>query len=374
MKRSLLPNIRKDLEQKIILLSGPRQSGKTTLSKMITDSFDYFNYDYPEHRADLLEMSWDRQKDLVIFDELHKLPKWKSWIKGVYDVEGIPPRYLVTGSANLSTAGKAGDSLAGRHFLYRLHPFDLKEVSTEIAPEDALERVLRVGGFPEPFLQNDDTFYRRWKRSHTDTILRQDLLDLESVTDIMSIETLIELLRRRVGSTVSYSSLARDLSRDPKTVKQWIQHLETLYVLFPVRPYSHKISRSLRKEPKYYLFDTAQVSSGEGAQIENLVACALLKELHRIEDTQGYSTALHFLRTKEGKEVDFAVVIEEDVRYLIEVKTGDSSPHKPLEHFGSLFPNAVKLQLVKNLTKEKTYPKGIQIRRVSDWLAQLQLV
>ena len=173
---------------------------------------------------------------------------------------------------------------------------------------------------------------------------------------------------------MSYSSLACNLGRDPKTVKQWIQHLETLYVLFPVRPYSHKISRSLRKEPKYYLFDTAQVASGEGAQIENIVACALLKELHRIEDTQGYSTALQFLRTKDGKEVDFVVVIEDEVRYLIEVKTGDASLHKSLEYFGGLFPDAVKLQLVKNLTREKTYPKGVQIRRLADWLAQLQLI
>lgn len=86
---------------------------------------------------------------------------WKSWLKGIIDVEGIPPRYIVTGSARLDTARKAGDSLAGRYFLYQLHPFDVKEVNRQVPPEEALERILTLSGFPEPFLKNDG----QWKNS-----------------------------------------------------------------------------------------------------------------------------------------------------------------------------------------------------------------
>ena len=121
MERYLENFIRDDLNKKVVLLTGPRQSGKTTLSKMFSDSYDYFNFDNPEHRLGLIERSWDRSRELVIFDELHKLKNWKSWLKGIYDTEGIPPGIIVTGSAKLDTYRKVGDSLAGRFFQFRLH-------------------------------------------------------------------------------------------------------------------------------------------------------------------------------------------------------------------------------------------------------------
>lgn len=373
MKRSAADPIQKDLESKIVMLTGPRQCGKTTLSKMLFSEYDYFNYDYPEHRVDLRQRSWDRKKDLIIFDELHKMQNWKSWLKGISDVEGIPPRYIVTGSARLDTARKAGDSLAGRYFLHQLHPFDIKEVRDYVPPEEALERILTSSGFPEPFLQNEPQFYRRWKKTHTDVILRQDLVDLESIRDIPALETLIELIRRRVGSPVSYASLARDLERDSKTVKTWLTYLENFYILFPVRPYHKNIARAILKEPKYYLYDTADVSSGKGGRLENCVACALLKELHRIRDTMGYEVELQYLRTKEKKEIDFAVSIDGTVSHLIEVKTAESNKSPQFQHFSKVFPDAKKIQLVRSLDREKTFPDGTEIRKLSTWLRDIDL-
>jgi uncharacterized protein len=169
MKRYLEKYIRKDLKRKIILLTGPRQTGKTTLSKMLSKSYDYFNYDNAEHRLGLMEKSWDRSKDMIIFDELHKLKNWKSWLKGIYDTEKIPPAIMVTGSAKLDAYKKVGDSLAGRFFEFRLHPLDLKEIKSELGAEklgEKLERLLKLGGFPEPYLENDESYYNRWKRSH----------------------------------------------------------------------------------------------------------------------------------------------------------------------------------------------------------------
>jgi len=370
--RFIADSIRKDLNRKIVLVSGPRQSGKTTLARMLRDRFDYLNFDFAEHRLLLKEKSWDRKKDLIIFDELHKMDDWKSWIKGVYDVEGIPPQIIITGSARMDTIRKVGDSLAGRYFLYRLHPFDIKEACSFLTPDEALDRLLRVGGYPEPFLEDSDRFYQRWKKTHLDIILRQDLIDLESVRDIKSIETLIELLRRRVGSPVSYASLARDLNRDAKTVKRWILLLESLYVVFPVYPWNRNIARAILKMPKYYFFDTGQVIGDEGLKLENVVASAILKELHRLEDEEGIGTTLHYIRNKEGKEIDFAIKLNDTLTHLIEVKNSDESLSKQFQTF-DVFKDVKKIQLVKSIAREKTYPKGEEIRKAADYLAEFQI-
>lgn len=373
IERQCLPRIRDDLQSKIVLVTGPRQSGKTTLARSITDDHDYLNYDYAPHRLILKDRSWDRKKRLVVLDELHKMRGWKAWLKGVYDVEGVPPALLVTGSARLDTARKGSDSLAGRFFQYRLHPFDVKEVSGAVDPEAALERIMSVSGFPEPFLKNDPRFYGRWKTSHMDVILRQDLLDLETVRDVTAIETLVEMLRGRVGSTVSYASLARDLERDAKTIKRWLGILEALYIVFPVRPFHRNVARSLLKEPKYYFFDCGQVQGDSGARLENACACALLKEVHRAADAEGRSLALHYLRTKDGREVDFAVFERGRPPLLVEVKHADDSPSPSLSHFAAFLPGCSRLQLVREIGREKTYADGMEIRRAATWLASLSL-
>jgi predicted AAA+ superfamily ATPase len=128
----------------------------------------YFNHDFAEHRLALVQRSWDRSVELVVLDELHKKKNWKTWLKGIFDTEGRRPRILVTGSARLDTYRKVGDSLAGRYFSFRLHPFDIKEVASQIPPEEAFERLMRVGGFPEPFLNGSDRFHKRWRRTHLD--------------------------------------------------------------------------------------------------------------------------------------------------------------------------------------------------------------
>ena len=118
MKRYLTSYILKDLSTKIVLLSGPRQCGKTTCAKALHQSYDYLNYDSSNDRLLIKKQHWDRDKKLIIFDELHKMPQWKRWIKGVYDTEGIPPQLLITGSAQLDTHRRVGDSLAGRYFQF----------------------------------------------------------------------------------------------------------------------------------------------------------------------------------------------------------------------------------------------------------------
>lgn len=381
LPRLLATQIAKDLDNKIIVLSGPRQCGKTTLSKALHNSFDYFNYDSAEDRSRLKRKEWDRKSELIIFDELHKMNKWKSWLKGIYDTEGIRPRLLVTGSAKLNQFRKAGDSLAGRHLSFRLHPFDLKEwtlnqrlqSSIELSIEEAFERLMLVGGFPEPFLDGSKKYYNRWRKSHIDIILRQDMLDLDAVRDIGSLETLIYLLSERIGSPISYTSLATALDKDPKTIKRWLEVLEHLYIVFKVAPYHKDISRSIKKESKYYFYDNGLVRGDEGAKIENIVACGLLKEIHRLEDVEGHTAQLNYLRSKNGKEIDFLITIEDMRPWLIEVKLSDEHISSNFKTFAPHFKSAHLLQLVRNLDREYTTSSGLEVRKLAPWLSSLEL-
>lgn len=374
MRRNLQNAIIQDLPKKIVLISGPRQTGKTTISKQICKSFDYFNYDANEDRLAIRDKKWDRSKQLIIFDELHKMKQWKRWLKGIYDTEGIPPQILVTGSAKLDIHKRVGDSLAGRYFQYRLHPLDLKEAcdSLKISPKEAFEILWNCSGFPEPFLDGRKSYYKRWRQSHIDIILRQDLIDLSSVRDIESVQTLVLLLSERVGSTVSYANLARDLDRDPNTIKRWLQLLENLYIIYRVTPYSKNVMRSLKKEPKFYFYDHALVDE-EGARLENIVANALKKELDYLEDTEGVKGALHYLRTKDGYELDFLVSLDRKPSHIIEVKLGNGKLATGFQHFGKLFPSVQQIQLVHHLDRNSSFPNGVHLKRMIPWLADLNL-
>ncbi len=376
MDRYLSKYIQEDLTKKIVLVTGPRQVGKTTLSKMLCKSFDYFNHDHPEDRLALLERSWDRQKSLIIFDELHKLKNWKSWLKGIYDKEGLVPSILVTGSARLDTYKKVGDSLAGRFFQFRLHPLDLKEIRIFLKPDELeteLDKLLLLGGFPEPFLHGTQRFYNRWKQSHLHIILKQDLIDIENVQQITLVETLIQLLRRRVGSPISYSSLARDLHCSDKSVKKWLTILENMYVLFKVPPFHKNIARAIQKAPKFYFYDTGQVLGDQGLKLENTVACAIQKELHFLEDCLGESGKLHYVKNKDGKEIDFCIAKDNSPTLLLEVKWNESSLSPNFEIFKKFFPGVKMVQISKKLNREKTFPNGTEIRLASRWLTELNL-
>ncbi len=376
LDRTITSFVRTDLKQKIVLISGPRQTGKTTLARNLSSSVDYLNYDAVSDRKRIVKQDWSRSVELVVFDELHKMKKWKGWLKGIFDTEGVTPQILVTGSARLDIAKRMGDSLAGRHFAFRLHPITLKELHQELpssAPEKNFLTLLNHGGFPEPFFSSEPFFYERWRRSHLDLILRQDLLDTENVRQITQIELLIELLRGRVGSVVSYQSLAEDLQVDISTVKRWLIMLENLFVIFRLTPFSRNVARSLLKSSKFYFYDNGQVEGNEGAKFENLVANALLSHVHFEQDTKGRRVELCYLRNKDGDEIDFALVEKQKVTVMLEAKWSDATPSTAFLKLKPKDTHPQAVQLVAELDKEKDYPFGVSVRSAPQWLSVLSI-
>jgi predicted AAA+ superfamily ATPase len=374
MDRYLKKEIYVALEKKIVFLSGPRQTGKTTLAKSLFQNIDYLNYDDELHRERIFKRRWKRDVECIIFDELHKMKDWKRWLKGIYDTEGIQPKILVTGSAHMDAFSKVGDSMAGRYRHFTIFPIDVYEGVNYWRPESdvVVAQLMKMGGFPEPFLENDIDFYRVWQKTHLDIILRQDFLDLYSVRSIKNIEILLQLLIPRVSSSVSYSNLATDLQVDHNTIKSWIAALENIYAIFKVTPYHKNIARALLKEPKFYFYDIGRTRE-PGARLENLVGLCLLKQLNYLGDTKGWDVQLHYLRTKDGIEVDFLVVVDNHPLLAIEVKTADADIAKGLKHFKKFLPHTRMLQLVWDLNDEYDTPDGIQVRKLDKYLAELDI-
>lgn len=378
MERYLKPQILRDLPKKMVMLTGPRQVGKTYLSKQILAEYkkpQYLNFDSSEDRAIILAQSWPLDSDLLIFDEIHKLKGWKSYLKGVFDGRAAGQAILVTGSARLETFRQSGESLAGRYFHLRLHPLSVREATAEgsggLTPRDALDRLLRLGGFPEPFLGDSEDEAARWRDQYATDLVREDVFDMARIHEIRSMRMLLELLRTKVGSPLSYSSLARDLQIAPNTVKKYVAILEGLYIIFLIRPFHRRLARAILKEPKVYFYDTGYVKGDAGARLENACAAALLKHTHFLHDAKGRNIDLQYVRTKEGREVDFAVVQDERPVWLVEIKHGEAAPAASLAYFRDVFKPERTYQLVLNLRRE-VHQDGIDIVRAADWLAMLE--
>ncbi|MEI7901618.1 MAG: AAA family ATPase [bacterium] len=357
MKRLYDGMLRMHLEEdrQMLMLTGPRQVGKTTTARQAAGDHRYMTWDRQSDRmeitkgadavAQLLDLATvTAAHPTVIFDEIHKYAKWKTFLKGFFDVYGGQTRTIVTGSARLGFFRRGGDSLMGRYFLYRMHPLSVAELArpdvpaTEIRPPietsaESLAQLLAMGGFPEPFTRNSARFYNRWRRLRAEQLFREDLRDLTRTHEVGQVEVLAELLARQVGQLANYSSLAADANIAVDTVRRWIATLESLFYCYRVRPWFRNVPKSLRKQPKVFLWDWNLVAD-EGARRENLVASHLLKAVHGWTDLGLGDYDLFYLRDKAKREVDFLVTRAGKPWFLVEVKSAGKRDLNPnLEYF-----------------------------------------
>jgi len=340
--------------RQMALVSGPRQVGKTTTCRNHADT--YANWDNIDDREIILASSaslaerlgFDRLTEKVptaLFDELHKYPRWKQFLKGFFDTYADRVRIIVTGSSRMDVYCRGGDSLMGRYFSYRMHPFSVAEALNKELPDP--KRIIRApgrisnaefealwehGGYPEPFLKRDVRFSRRWQKLRLELLVREDIRDLTQIQQLDQMETLVKILSSRSAHHLVYNNLAKEVRISVDTARRWIEMLSNLHLGFMIRPWFRNVSRSLRKEPKWYMRDWASVRD-EGSKAETFVACHLLKAVEGWNDIGMGAFELGYLRDKEKREVDFIVVRDGKPWFLIETKYRDESLTPNLRYF-----------------------------------------
>lgn len=377
MKRYVDDRIRQDLLKKMVLLTGPRQVGKTTLSQQLLNEFpggQYLNFDVAAHRAVILAQSWRQSAPLLVFDEIHKMRDWKSWLKGVYDGRAPGQMVLVTGSARMDTFRQAGESLAGRYFRLRLHPLSVREWcdASQASAHAALTHLLARGGFPEPALGSSEADAQRWRSDYFAGLVREDVLEFSRLQEVNAMRLFAEMLRSRVGAPLSIASIARDLQISPVTLNKYLEILEALFIVFIVRPWHRNIARATLQAPKVYFYDTGLVLGDAGLRFENLVACHLLKNVQWQQDTRGAPVDLHYIRTKDEAEVDFCLSEDDTLTHLVECKLSDTKPHRALARFAEQWPQAQAIQLVRECKVEADIGR-LLIRDAAPWLLALDV-
>lgn len=342
----------------MVFIGGPRQVGKTTLAKSLPGaSAGYLNWDVHTDRERILRHAMP-PSGLWVFDEIHKYRQWRNYLKGVFDARPEGQRILVTGSGRLDLYRFGGDSLQGRYTLLRLHPFSVAELGIRTGSE--VLDLIRLGGFPEPWLSGSERRARRWSRDHRSRLIEEEVAAVEGIRDLGQLELMMLSLPERVASPLSVNALSEDLQVSHKTTSAWLDAAERLYAIFRLAPFGSPRIRAVKKQQKHYHFDWT-APPDNGPRFENFVACHLLKWVHWRQDTEGADLDLRYLRDRDGHEVDFAITSRRRPQLLVECKWSDGPVDRSLRYFKAKFPDAEAWQVAATGEKDYRTPDGIRI-------------
>lgn len=316
------------MHRQMAFVVGPRQVGKTTTCRECANH--YCNWDKVDDRDLILsgpaklvahsQLSRLKAKlPTLLFDELHRYHGWKKFLKGFFDSYADQTHVVVTGSSRMGAYRRGSDSLMGRYFPYRMHPLTVAELIWQDLPE--LKRVVRSlkplkaaefdalwthGGYPEPFLKRDSRFSRRWQSLRFEQLVREDIRDLTRIQQLDQVASLVRILANRSAHQLIFRNLAHELRASTDTVTRWVEVLRALHLGFLIRPWFKSVSRSLRKEPKWFLRDWSSIDD-LGVRAATFVGCHLLEAVETWTDLGFGKFDLGYLRDKEKREVDFVV-------------------------------------------------------------------
>jgi predicted AAA+ superfamily ATPase len=367
-QRYLVPQLLADLRHKMVFLAGPRQVGKTTLALSLPGGADgYRNWDVTADRSRLLAGELPAT-DLWVLDEVHKYHRWRNWLKGLWDGRRRGQRILVTGSARLDHYRRGGDSLQGRYHLLRLHPLSFAELG--MTSQRELDQLVGLGGFPEPFFRGSEREARRWSREYRTRLVRDEVVDLERIDDLGTLELLMQRLPDLVGSPLSINAVREDLQVNHKTLSRWLLVLERFYAIFRVAPFGTPRIRAIKKAQKHYHLDWSVVAD-PGARFENVVGGHLWKWVHWQQDVEGRDWELRYFRDTDGREVDFVVTDGKKPILLVECKLGDAPLDPSLRYLRGKFPTADAWQVSLHGSRDHVTPEGIRVAPARLLLATL---
>ncbi len=314
-----------------ITLTGPRQSGKTTLCRDVFPRHDYVNLEVPDARqfaTDDPRSFLAQFPDAAIIDEVQRVPSLLSYLQSVIDEDPAPGRWVLTGSHNLAVAESVSQSLAGRTSVHHLLPLSRSEVVRFPRHPATLEDALFTGGYPR--VLNDELDPAEWLRSYVATYLERDVRSLSRVGDLSAFQRFLELCAGRTSQLLNLSRLASDCGVSQPTASAWLSVLEAGFILFRLPPFHANLNKRLVRMPKLHFYDTGLacwlIGIREADQLSAhplrgpLFESWVVSEIVKSRLNRGESRGLYFYRNRDGAEVD--LVIEHPAGYtLVEAKS-----------------------------------------------------
>lgn len=335
----------------VIALVGPRQSGKSTLSKMLFPTYVYVSLEEPDVRMFAEKdprgfLAQYTRGEGVIFDEIQRVPQLLSYIQGVVDAQQRQGFFVLTGSQNFLLHSTITQTLAGRVAVCTLLPFSLEEIGSINTYAESLEMMLFRGMYPRIFADGSDPI--DWYASYIATYVERDVRLVQNIQDLSLFQKFLSLCAGRIGQLLNVSSLANDCGVSVNTARAWLSLLEASFILFFTQPHFKNFSKRLVKAPKIYFYDTGLACSllriVSSDQVMNhylrggLFESFVLGEMHKYFCNRGMRPPLYFWRDKAGHEVD--VVIEYAERLVpVEIKSGrtvDASYFDELKYWNDL--------------------------------------
>ncbi len=318
----------------VVVITGPRQSGKTTLAKSVFSSKTYVSLENPDERSFALQdpkRFLQRFSDGAVLDEVQRCPELLSWLQGLVDERGIMGDFVLTGSAQFDLIVGITQTLAGRVGRVELLPLSADEVATaNNAPKD-LNTALFQGGYPA--LYDRDISPQDWFANYISTYLERDVRQLVSVRDLSQFQTFVKMCAARSGQLLNLSSLGADCGISSVTAKHWLSVLQASYIVTLLQPHHCNFGKRLVKAPKLYFCDvglaawllgirdvaTLETHAARGALFETYVVSELMKQCLNA----GKPSDLYFWRDSAGNEVDVVVESAQGLQ-AIEIKSGST--------------------------------------------------
>lgn len=317
---------------KAVAVTGPRQTGKTTLVKQVFKHKPYVSFENPDTRRFALEDPrgfLDTYSNGAVLDEIQRVPELFSYLQEILDSSREKGRFILTGSNNFLMQQNIAQSLAGRIATLHLLPFSLQELKKgKKLPAD--DDALMLKGFYPP-VYDQRMKPADWIRNYIRTYIEKDVRQIKNITDLIVFERFLHLLAGRNGQELNASALSVESGVDVKTVQSWIGILESSFIIYLLRPYHRNFNKTIVKRPKLYFYDTALVcyllgirnSSHlishplRGAIFEGMV----MTELVKTRLNAGQEVDLFFWRDKTGHEID--VILEKGKKMIpVEIKSG----------------------------------------------------
>ena len=333
--------IRREIQNKIleikekmpvICITGPRQSGKTTLVKYLFRNYKYYNLEFPEHRQFAQNDAVNFLKDIedgIIIDEIQRVPELLSFIQFFVDENKLNGRVIITGSQNILLMQAVSQTLAGRVALFTLLPFSVSELGNTNFEEKEYEDYIVKSLFPRIYDQNPDA--NNWLQDYTNTYIERDVRQVTAVKDLSLFTNFIRLCAGHTGQVVNYSTFSNNLGVDVKTVKAWMSVLETSFVIFLQPPYYRNFNKRVIKSPRLFFYDAGLACNLLGINTKDqlfshylrggLFETFILSELYKHIFNHKLNGKIYFFRDSNGNEIDALIELPGQVK-AVEIKSG----------------------------------------------------